>query len=56
MKRRICSYDMATISDQAYVLTDPGGELYLCGARCLALWSMQLVSHPHSTPEQVNAG
>ena len=55
MKRRICSYDMATVPDHAYVLADAGGELYLCGPRCLALWSMQLVTHPHVKAEQVNA-
>ena len=55
MKRRICSYDMATVPDHAYVLEEAGGEMYLCGPRCLALWSMQHVTHPRVDPEQLNA-
>lgn len=55
MKRRICSYDMAVVPDQAFVLTDAGGEMYLCGPRCLALWSIQHLTHPHVKPEQLDA-
>ena len=55
MKRRICSYDMAVVPEQAFVLTDAGGEMFLCGARCLALWSIQHLTHPHARAEQLNA-
>jgi hypothetical protein len=39
--RRICSYDMAAVPEDGYTLLDAGGEFYLCGARCLAIWALQ---------------
>jgi len=29
MKRRICSYDLAAVPEDGYVVTDDGGEIYL---------------------------
>jgi hypothetical protein len=28
MKRRICSYDLAAVPEDGYVVTDDGGEIY----------------------------
>jgi len=46
MKRRICSYDMAAVPDDSYVVVDDGGEVYLCNARCLCIWAVILATRP----------
>jgi hypothetical protein len=43
MKRRICSYDLAAVPDDGYIVTDERGEIYLCNARCLCIWAVTLV-------------
>ena len=52
MKRRLCSYDMAEVPSQAFVLSDPGGEMYFCSLRCLSVWSVQLATRPNLSDEQ----
>lgn len=47
MKRRVCSYDMVEVPEDAYVVTDVEGEAYLCTARCLCLWAMALATKPN---------
>ena len=42
MKRRICSYDLAAVPEDGYIVTDDGGEIYLCNARCLCIWAVTL--------------
>lgn len=54
MKRRLCSYDMFEVPDAAYVLSDGGGEMYFCNARCLCVWTVQLATHSALTEEQKN--
>lgn len=54
MKRRICSYDLAAVPDDGYVVTDDGGEIYLCNARCLCIWAVSLATKP-GLPEEVEA-
>jgi hypothetical protein len=44
MKRRICSYDMAAVPEDGYIVTDEGGEIYLCNARCLCIWAVSLAT------------
>ena len=44
MKRRICSYDLAAVPEDGYVVTDDGGEIYLCNARCLCIWAVSLAT------------
>ena len=51
MKRRICSYDLAAVPEDGYVLTDDGGEIYLCNARCLCIWSVSLATKPGLSEE-----
>jgi hypothetical protein len=51
MKRRICSYDLAAVPDDGYVVTDDGGEIYLCNARCLCIWAMMLATKPGLSEE-----
>ena len=46
MKRRICSYDMAAVPDDSYVVVDDGGEVYLCNGRCLCIWAVLLATKP----------
>ncbi len=55
MKRRLCSYDMVEVPHQAFVLTDPGGEMYFCSLRCLCVWSIQLATRPNLPDEQRSA-
>jgi hypothetical protein len=43
MKRRICSFDMVVVPENAYV---HAGEIYLCNARCLCLWFLTLATKP----------
>jgi len=40
--RRICSYDVKEVSTKYFELQDAHGSLFFCGARCLAIWSLQL--------------
>jgi hypothetical protein len=46
VKRRICSFDIVVVPENAYVLTDAAGEIYQCNARCLGLWSLTLAAKP----------
>ena len=52
MKRRLCSYDMAEVPEQGFVLTDDGGEMFFCNLRCLCVWSVQLATRPVLSDEQ----
>jgi len=45
-KRRICSYDVRQVSDMSLEVNDGQGLLYFCGARCLAIWSLQTATSP----------
>ena len=51
MKRRICSYDLAGAPEDGYVVTDDGGEIYLCNARCLCIWAVSLATKPGLSEE-----
>jgi hypothetical protein len=51
MKRRICSYDLAAVPKDGYVVTDDGGEIYLCNARCLCIWAVSLATKPGLSQE-----
>jgi hypothetical protein len=51
MKRRICSYDLAAVPDDGYVVTDDGGEIYLCNARCVCIWAVSLATKPGLSEE-----
>jgi hypothetical protein len=51
MKRRICSYDLAAVPDDGYVVTDDRGEIYLCNARCLCIWAVSLATKPGLSEE-----
>ena len=51
MKRRICSYDLAAVPEDGYVVTDDGGEIYLCNARCLCIWTVSLATKPGLSEE-----
>ena len=51
MKRRICSYDLAAVPEDGYIVTDDGGEIYLCNARCLCIWAVSLATKPGLTEE-----
>ena len=55
MKRRLCSYDMVEVQQQAFVLADQGGEMFFCNLRCLAVWSVQLATRPNLSDEQRSA-
>ncbi len=44
MRPRLCSYDMATVPDDSFLLKDEGGEMYFCDLRCLCVWSVQLAT------------
>ncbi len=51
-KRRVCSFDMAEVTPQGYVLAEEQGEMYFCNARCLCLWAMHFVTNPRRSDEQ----
>ena len=51
MKLRICSYDMAAVSEDGYIVTDERGEIYLCNARCLCIWAVTLATKPGLSEE-----
>src|ERR1035441_8449443 len=51
MKRRICSYDLAAVPEDGYVVADDGGEIYLCNARCLCIWAVSLATKPALSEE-----
>jgi hypothetical protein len=51
MKRRICSYDLAAVPDDGYIVTDDGGEIFLCNARCLCIWAVSLATKPGLSEE-----
>ena|ERR1035437_2235751 len=51
MKRRICAYDMAAVPEDGYIVTDEGGEIYLCNARCLCIWAVSLATKPGLSEE-----
>jgi hypothetical protein len=51
MKRRICSYDLAAVPEDGFVVTDHGGEIYLCNARCLCIWAVTLATKPGLSEE-----
>lgn len=51
MKRRICSYDLAAVPEDGYVVTDDGGEIYLCNARCLCIWAVSVATRPGLSEE-----
>jgi hypothetical protein len=45
-KRRVCSFDMAEVTPQGYVLAEEQGEMYFCNARCLCSWAVHFVTNP----------
>ncbi len=51
-KLRICSYDRAEVPADAYIVTDSGGEMYFCNARCLSIWAVDFATKPNRPPEQ----
>jgi hypothetical protein len=51
LKRRICSFDIAAVPDEPYIVTDDAGEVYLCNARCLCLWAMTQATRPSLSEE-----
>jgi hypothetical protein len=51
MNRRICSYDLAAVTEDGYVVTDDGGAIYFCTARCLCIWAVSLATKPGLTEE-----
>ena len=51
MKRRICSYDMAAVPEDGYIVTDERGEIYLCNARRLCNWAVTLATKPGLSEE-----
>ena len=51
MKLRICSYDMAAVSEDGYIVTDERGEIYLCNARYLCIWAVKLATKPGVSEE-----
>jgi hypothetical protein len=51
-KRRVCSFDMAEVTPQGYVLAEEQGEMYFCNARCLCLWAMHFVTNPRRSDEE----
>jgi len=51
-KRRVCSFDMAEVSPEGYVLAEEQGEMYFCNARCLCLWALHFVTNPRRSEEQ----
>ena len=55
-KRRICSYDLAEVSVDGYVVADPGGQMYFCNARCLSIWAPDFATKPNRPKEQKSTG
>ncbi len=51
-RRRICSYDLAEVSTDAYIVTDERGEMYFCNARCVAIWALDFATKPNRPQEQ----
>lgn len=51
-RRRICSYDLAEVPADAYIVTDGGGEMYFCNARCLSIWAVDFATKPNRPQEQ----
>lgn len=51
MNRRICFYDLAAVSEDGFLVTDDGGEIYLCNARCLCIWVVSLATKPGLSEE-----
>jgi hypothetical protein len=51
MKRRICSYDLAAVPEDGYIVTDDGGETYSCNTRCLCIWAVSLATKPGLSEE-----
>ncbi len=51
-KLRLCSYDRAEVPADAYIVTDSGGEMYFCNARCLSIWAVDFATKPNRPPEQ----
>lgn len=51
-KRRVCSFDMAEVTPQGYVLAEEQGEMYFCNARWLCLWAVHFVTNPQRSEEQ----
>lgn len=51
-RRRICSYDLAEVPADAYIVTDRGGEMYFCSARCLCIWAVLFATKPNRPQEQ----
>jgi hypothetical protein len=43
---------MVAVRENGYIVTDDEGEIYLCNARCLCLWSMTLATRP-GLPEEM---
>ncbi len=51
-RRRICSYDLAEVLGDAYVVIDNVGEMYFCNARCLSIWSVDFATKANRPQEQ----
>ena len=55
-KRRLCSYDLAEVSAEGYVVTDQGGQMYFCNARCLSIWALDFATKPNRPEKQKSIG
>lgn len=51
IKRRICFYDLAAVPEDGFLVTDDGGEIYLCNARCVCIWAVSLATKPALSEE-----
>jgi hypothetical protein len=51
-KRRVCSFDMAEVPPEGYVLAEEQGEMFFCNSRCLCLWALHFVTNPRRSEEQ----
>ncbi len=51
-KVRVCSFDMAEVPPDGYVLAEEQGEIYFCNARCLCLWAVHFVTNPRRPEEE----
>jgi hypothetical protein len=51
-KRRVCSFDMAEVSLEGYLLAEEQGEMSFCNALCLCLWAVHFVTNPRRSEEQ----
>jgi len=49
---RICSYDLAEVPADSYIVSDGGGEMYFCNARCLSIWAVDFATKPNRPQEQ----